>query len=109
MKIRRTKTLATEIFKTVNKLNPNFMKTIFTFKTNSRVRPFDLLVKNRNTEEYGSKSLIALGPKIWNALLKNKNKKGNILYQIQRIYQIVVRSDLQVENAPKYLKIIEIH
>ena len=102
MKIRRTKTLATEIFKTVNKLNLNFTKTIFTFKTNSRVRPFDLLVKNRNTEEYGSKSLITLGPKIWNALLKNKNKKRNILYQIQRIYQIVVRSDLQVENAPKY-------
>ena len=109
MKIRRIKTLAIEIFRTVNELNPHFMKTIFTSKTNSRVRPFDLLVKNRNTEEYGSKSLIALGPKIWNALLKNKNKKGNILYQIQRIYQIVVRSDLQVENAPKYLKIIEIH
>ena len=50
MKIRRIKTRAIEIFKTVNKLNPNFIKTIFTSKTNSRVRPFDLLVKNRNTE-----------------------------------------------------------
>ena len=37
MKIRRIKTLAIEIFKTVNKLNPNFMKTIFTSKTNSIV------------------------------------------------------------------------
>ena len=37
MKIRRIKTLATEIFKTVNELNPNFMKNIFTSKTNSRV------------------------------------------------------------------------
>ena len=46
------------------------MKTIFTFKTNSRVRPFDLLVKNRNTEKFGSKSFMALGPKIWNVLPK---------------------------------------
>ena len=68
MKIRRIKTLAIEIFKTVNELKPHFMKTIFTSKTNSRVRPFDLLVKSRNTEKYGSKSLMALGPKIYNAL-----------------------------------------
>ena len=46
------------------------MKTIFTPKKfqNSRVRPFDLLVKNCNTEKYGSKRLMALGPKIWNAV-----------------------------------------
>ena len=37
MKIRRIKTLATEIFKTVNELNHNFMKTIFTSKTHFRV------------------------------------------------------------------------
>ena len=51
MKIRRIKTLAIKIFKTVNELNPHFMKTIFTSKTNSRVRPFDLLVKSRNTKK----------------------------------------------------------
>ena len=60
-----------EIFNTVNELNPNFMKTIFTSKTNSRVRPFDLLVKNRNTEKYSRKSLTALRPKIWNELPEN--------------------------------------
>ena len=43
MKISRIKTLAIEIFKTVNELNPNSMKTI------SRVQLFDLLVKNLNT------------------------------------------------------------
>ena len=37
MRIRRIKMLAIEIFKTVNELNPSFMKTIFTSKTNSRV------------------------------------------------------------------------
>ena len=37
MDIRRIKTLVIEIFKTVNELNSNFMKTIFTSKTNSRI------------------------------------------------------------------------
>ena len=45
MKINKIKTLAIEIFKTVNELNPNSMKTI------SRVQLFDLLVKNHNTEK----------------------------------------------------------
>ena len=75
IKIRRIKMHAIQIFKTVNEVNPNLMKTIFTSKTNFRVRPFDLLVKNRNTEKYGSKSLMALGPKIWNALPENVKKE----------------------------------
>ena len=78
LKIRRIKTLAIEIFKTVNELNPNFMKNIFTSKTNSRVRPFDLLVKNHNNEKYGSKSLTAQGPKIWNALPENIKKETSL-------------------------------
>ena len=60
MKIKRIKTLAIEVF---TELNPNFMKTIFTSKANSTVRPFDLLVKNSQYWKYGSKSLMALGPK----------------------------------------------
>ena len=78
MKIRRIKSLAIEIFKTVNEVNPNFTKNIFTSKTNSRDRPFDLLVKNRNTEKYGSRSLMALGPKIWNALSENIKKETSL-------------------------------
>ena len=78
IKIRRIKTLAIEIFITANELNPNFMKNIFTSKTNYRVRPFDLLVKNRNTEKYGSKSLMAQGPKIWNDLPENIKKETSL-------------------------------
>ena len=36
MKIGRIETLAIGIFKTVNELNPNFVKNIFTSKKNSR-------------------------------------------------------------------------
>ena len=70
MKTRRLNTLAIEMFKTVNERNLNYMKNIFTSTTNSRVRTFDLLVKNCNTVKYGSKSFMAQGPKIWNALLE---------------------------------------
>ena len=57
MKIRRIKTFAIEIFKTVNELNPNFMKTVIASRTNFRVRPLDLI------EFDGSKSLMVLKTK----------------------------------------------
>ena len=78
MKIGRIETLASGIFKTVNELNPNFMKNVFMSKKNSRVRPFDLLVKNRYTEKYGSKSLMTQGPKIWNDLPENIKKETSL-------------------------------
>ena len=68
MEIKRMRTLAIEIFKTINNLNPNFMKDIFKSKINPRVRPFDITVSSHNTATFGDKSLLTLGPKIWNAL-----------------------------------------
>ena len=41
MQIKRITQLAIEIFKTVNNLNPNFTKNIFTNKQNASVRPHD--------------------------------------------------------------------
>ena len=64
----KRKKLAIEIFKTVNNLNPDFMKNIFTSKQNPWVRPYDLLVRGHKTVTYDDKSLKILGPKIWNAL-----------------------------------------
>ena len=67
------------IFKTINDLNPIFMKEIFKSKTNPRVRPNDIIVKPRNTATFGDKSLMALGPKIWNSLpenIKSENSYG---------------------------------
>ena len=68
MQIKMIKQLAIKIFKTVNNLNPDFMKNVFTSKENVRVRPHDLLVRSHNTATYRDKSLKILGPKIWNAL-----------------------------------------
>ena len=56
------------MFKTINNLNPSFMKSAFSAKLNARVTPDDILVKARKSATFGDKSLAILGPKIWNAL-----------------------------------------
>ena len=57
MEIKRLRVLATEIFKTVKNLNPNYMKDIFTPKVHPKVRSNDILVKHHNTITYGVKRL----------------------------------------------------
>ena len=64
MEIKRLRNLALEIFRTINDLNPSFMKGIFSAKLNSRVRPNDILVKARKSATFGDKSLATLGLKI---------------------------------------------
>ena len=68
MEIRRLRTLALEIFKTVNNLNPDFMKDIFYYSPYNTHRKYDIFVYSRNTSSFGDKSLRALGPHIWNSL-----------------------------------------
>ena len=71
MEIKRLRNLGLEIFKTINDLNPSFIKSIFSVKLNARVRPNDILVKARKSATFGDKSLATLGPKIWNTLPQN--------------------------------------
>ena len=54
--------LATEIFKTINSLNPFFMKDIYISKVNPKVRPNNHIVKRHNATKYGTKRLTTLGP-----------------------------------------------
>ena len=64
--------LCVEIFKTINKLNPQFMEHIF--KTSVSLRPtrrqyqLNLSVPTYNTAKFGEKSLKVQGPRIWNSL-----------------------------------------
>ena len=64
MEITRLRVLAVEVFKTVNNLNRNYIKDIFTPKLHPKVKPNDILVKHHNTITNGTKSLKTLGPKI---------------------------------------------
>ena len=76
MEVRRLGTLALETFKTLNDLNPAFMKNLFAKREVSKRRKNNLEIPNRNTVKYGDKSIRSLGPHIWNGLpeeIKNEN------------------------------------
>ena len=49
MEIKRLQTLATEIYKTKNNINPSLMKNILTRKTNANIRPHDIILRYHNT------------------------------------------------------------
>ena len=81
--IRQHKNLAIEIFKTLNNLNPVYMKDIFIKNENPRVlrnnerHANDLKIPSYNGFTYGECSLKTLGPNIWNALpTELKNSKS---------------------------------
>ena len=58
IEITRLRNLALKIFKTINDLNPSFMKSIFSAKLNARVRPNDILVKARKSLTFGGKKAL---------------------------------------------------
>ena len=75
LEVKRLRLLAIEIFKTLNNLNPPYMKDIFRLNTRRTETGNDrLVVPAQNSRRYGSYTLRSLGPKIWNKLpsdLKN--------------------------------------
>ena len=68
MEIKRLRTLATELFKTINNINPSYMVNILAPETNAKIEPHDIIVRHHNAVTYGDKSLTALEPKTWNKL-----------------------------------------
>ena len=72
MNIHRLKILCTEIYKTLQNLNPVYMKDIFQFRSNDRLARsqniYNLKVPAVNSTRFGTNSLSSLGPKIWNNL-----------------------------------------
>ena len=75
MEIRILRTLAVEVFKTLNQINLAYMKNVFTLKKISKVRQNDIIVKRINTSRLGTQSLRSLGPKIWNNLPLNRKSE----------------------------------
>ena len=72
MNVEKLCFLWVEIYKTINNLNPSFMKQIFELReTNRNVREkyrLNLNIPNYNQVTFGKKSLRIFGPKIWNSL-----------------------------------------
>ena len=71
MEIKRYGTLALEIFKTLNDLNPTYMQDLFYLRSSSARRSNDITVVRTNTNTCRTKSLRSLGPQIWNSLLEH--------------------------------------
>ena len=65
--------LCMEIYKTLNDLNPGYMKDIFQVQqsTYSTKRPYNITVPSVNQTTFGTKSIRYKGAKIWNHLLNS--------------------------------------
>ena len=64
-----------EIFKTVNDLNPYYMNEILSKTTNLTDRPLGINFNQNNTTKYRNNSLRSLVPHIWNFLPLEINKE----------------------------------
>ena len=77
MEVKRLRKLALEIFKTLNHLNPKYMREIVHKTANLKHRPFDVKANQNNTTKYGNKILRRSGPHIWNSLPKQVKEETN--------------------------------
>ena len=68
--LRNLQNLATEIFKTLNNLNPNYMRNIFEHKAgrSSERLKFNIKSQKCKSVKFGKKSIRVLGPILWNSL-----------------------------------------
>ena len=82
MNVKRFRFLCVGYYKTINNLNPTFMKQIFELKeTNRNVREkyrLNLNIPNYNQVTFGKKSLRLFGPKIWNSLTYHIKSSKNL-------------------------------
>ena len=83
LKGKRLRSICIGIFKTLNGLNPIYMREIFK-KTNSKSERLksNLEVPKFNQVKYGRNSLRVLGPMVWNSL-PNNTKSLKTLYQFK--------------------------
>ena len=72
MNVKRLRPLCVELCKTINKLNPDFVRDLFKLRfTNRPVREkykMNMIIPEFNQVSYGKKSLRTFGPKLWNSL-----------------------------------------
>ena len=82
MNVKRLRTLSVEIFKTLNNLNPSFMKKIFSFRLMDRpvrqIYKLNLDIPSYNQVNFGRKALTFFGPKTWNSLLYHIKSAKNL-------------------------------
>ena len=85
MEVRRLRVLTLGVFRSVSKLNPVYMQSLFGKNVNSKRYKDDLKVLIRNFVTLGDKSARVLGPQIWNMLpaeFKRETSYGKFKAQI---------------------------
>ena len=90
LKTKRIKMLATEIYKTIYSINPNYLKEIFKMNEsqNYNFRSHNALKVGRfNMVKYGRNSLQTLVPQIWNSL-PNEYKMAINLNQFKKFMKL---------------------
>ena len=72
MNVSSYRSLCIEIFKTLNDINPSFIKDIFKLRMTNRLtrekHKLNLEIPKSNQVRFGTKSLRYLDPKVWNSL-----------------------------------------
>ena len=68
METKGLRRIVYEIFKTLNNLNPVFLKDIFHYSPNVTHKKHNLYIHTQDTTKFGNKSLRAFGAKISNTL-----------------------------------------
>ena len=72
MNVNRLRILCIEIYKTINNLNPEFMRDLFSLRETSRLirekYMLNLSIPVHNQVTFGSKSFRVFRPKVWNSL-----------------------------------------
>ena len=84
MEVRRMRYLGMEIYKTLNDLNPGYMKAIFQVQQSaySTRRPYNMKVRRVNQTTFDTRSILYEGAKIWNHL-PNSLKSAETLEFLQ--------------------------
>ena len=84
MNVNRLRNLCVEIYKTINKLNPEFMNNIFKVKENKRLvreqYKLNLETPEWNQVTFGTKILKVYGPKVWNSLPFHIKTSENLIH-----------------------------
>ena len=69
MDTKRLRAMVYEIFKTLNNLNPVFMKDIFHhYSPHVTHKKHNLYIHTQNTTKFGNKKLRSFGTNMWNTL-----------------------------------------
>ena len=87
METKRLRRIVYEIFKTLNNLNPVFLKDIFHYSPNVTRKKHNLYIQTQDTTKFGNKSLRDFGANIWNTL-PEYIKSTSLLMEFKKIIKM---------------------